>query len=50
MKKIIFATGNKAKLAQIRFVVEHFKLPIEVIGVKDFYNNYSSYEEIGDTV
>ena len=50
MKKIIFATGNKAKLAQIRFVVEHFKLPIEVIGVKDFYSNYTSYEEIGDTV
>lgn len=50
MKRIIFATGNKAKLAQIRFVVEHFKLPIEVIGVKDFYNNYASYEEIGDTV
>lgn len=50
MKKIIFATGNKAKLAQIRFVIEHFKLPIEVVGVKDFINNYTSYEEIGDTV
>lgn len=50
MKKIIFATGNKAKLAQIRFVIEHFKLPIEVVGVKDFFSNYTSYEEIGDTV
>ncbi|PIR96965.1 MAG: hypothetical protein COT91_03845 [Candidatus Doudnabacteria bacterium CG10_big_fil_rev_8_21_14_0_10_41_10] len=50
MKKVIFATVNKAKLAQIRFIVEHFKLPIEVIGIKDFYNNYPSYEEIGDTV
>ena len=50
MKKIIFATGNKAKLAQIRFVLEYFKLPIEIIRVKDFYNNYTSYEEIGDTV
>lgn len=50
MKKIIFATGNKAKLAQIRFVIEHFKLPIEVVGVKDFFSNYISYEEIGDTV
>lgn len=50
MKKIIFATGNKAKLAQIRFVIEHFKLPIEIIGVKDFFRDYTSYEEIGDTV
>lgn len=50
MKKIIFATGNKAKLAQIRFVIEHFELPIEVIGVKDFFSNYTSYEETGDTV
>ena len=50
MKKIVFATGNKAKLAQIRFVVEHFKLPIEVVGVKDFFSNYTPYEEIGDTV
>lgn len=50
MKKIIFATGNKAKLDQIRFVIEHFKLPIEVVGVKDFFSNYISYEEIGDAV
>lgn len=50
MKKIIFATGNKAKLTQIRFVIEHLKLPIEVVGVKDFFSNYISYEEIGDTV
>lgn len=50
MKKIIFATGNKAKLAQIRFVVEHLKLPIEVVGVKDFFSDYVSYEEIGNTV
>jgi XTP/dITP diphosphohydrolase len=50
MKKIIFATGNKSKLAQIRFVIEYYALPVEVIDVKDFYINYTSYEEIGDTV
>ena len=50
MQKIIFATGNKAKLAQIRFIIEHFKLPIEVIGVKDFFSNYIPYEELGETV
>ena len=50
MKEIIFATGNKSKLAQIRFVVENFKLPVKVTGVRDFFKNYASYEEIGDTV
>lgn len=50
MTEIIFATGNKAKLAQIRFIVEHFKLPMEVIGGKDFCGNCIPYEEIGDTV
>lgn len=50
MKKIIFATGNNAKLAQIRFVIGHLKLPIKVVGVKNFFSNYVSYEEIGDIV
>lgn len=50
MKKIIFATRNKAKLAQIRFVIKYLKLPIEVVGVKDFFRDYASYQEIGDTV
>ena len=50
MKEIIFATGNKAKLAQIRFAIKHLKLPIEVVGVKDFFSAYKSYDEIGDTV
>lgn len=50
MKKIIFATGNKSKIAQIKFIVEHFKFPIEVVGIKDFFSEYKSYDEIGDTV
>ncbi len=50
MKKIIFATGNKAKLAQVRFVIEYFKFPVEVIGGKEIFGSKSSYEEIGNTV
>jgi len=50
MKQIIFATGNKAKLAQIRFVVEHFKFPVEIVSGKEIYGDKAKYEEIGDTV
>ena len=50
MQKIIFATGNKAKLAQIRFIVEYFKFPLEIISGKKVFGDKVSYEEIGETV
>jgi len=50
MKKIIFATGNKAKLAQIKFIIEHFKFPVEIVNGKEFFGAKSAYEEIGETV
>lgn len=50
MKKIIFATGNKAKLAQIQFIVDHFKFPVEIINGKEIFGGKVSYDEIGDTV
>lgn len=50
MQKIIFATGNKAKLAQIKFIAEHFKFPVEIIGGKEVFGAKAAYEEIGDTV
>jgi len=50
MTKIIFATRNKAKLAQIRFVIDHFKFPVEVIGGKEIFGDKAVYEEIGETV
>jgi XTP/dITP diphosphohydrolase len=50
MRKIIFATGNKAKLAQIRFVVEYFKFPVEIVDGKEIFGSKASYEEIGDTI
>lgn len=50
MKKIIFATGNKAKLAQIQFIIEHFKFQVEIINGKEAFGSKVSYDEIGDTV
>jgi XTP/dITP diphosphohydrolase len=50
MKQIIFATGNKSKIAEMRFVVELFKLPIKVVGGREIYGDKAKYEEIGDTV
>ncbi|MBI4359775.1 MAG: hypothetical protein HY564_01620 [Candidatus Jacksonbacteria bacterium] len=50
MQEIIFATGNKAKLAQIRFIVEYFKFPVEIINGKEVFGAKVAYEEIGETV
>ncbi len=49
-KILIFATGNKAKLAQIRFVVEHLKLPVEIVNGREVYGDKIAYDEIGSTV
>ncbi len=50
MQQIIFATGNKAKLAQIKFIIEHFKFPVEIINGKEVFGAQAAYEEIGETV
>ena len=50
MQKIIFATGNKAKLVQIRFVIDHFRFPLEIIAGKEVFGTKAAYEEIGETV
>lgn len=50
MKKIIFVTGNRSKMEQLRFIVRHFKVPLEIISAREVYGESLSYEEIGDTV
>jgi Xanthosine triphosphate pyrophosphatase len=50
MKQIIFATGNKSKIAQMRFVVELFKLPIEIVSGREVCGDKAKYDEIGDAV
>lgn len=50
MKKLIFATGNKHKLAQMRFVAEHYGYPIEIISGRELYGDSIDYPETADTV
>lgn len=49
MNKIIFATGNKAKLAQIEFVKDFYRLPIQIIQGKNLYGIKAAYDEVGNT-
>jgi len=50
MQKIIFATGNGAKLAQLKFIINHFKYPIKVIGGKEVFRDKVAYDEMGENV
>ena len=47
---INFATTNKAKLAQMRFVVDRMKFPVRVMSAQEVFGTKAAYEEIGDTV
>ncbi len=50
MKEIIFATGNKGKLAQINFIVEHFNFPVKIVAIRERYYDYVPYDEVGVNV
>lgn len=50
MKKIIFATGNKAKIAQMQFIINFFNFPIKIIKGKEIFSEKASYEEMGNSV
>ena len=50
MRKIIFATDNKAKLDQINFIIDYFKFSIKIIEGREIFGGKAKYEEIGDTV
>jgi len=49
MKKIIFATGNQAKLNQALFVASSLGLEIEILNGKALYGAAADYDEIGDS-
>lgn len=50
MNEIFFATGNAAKLAQARFVVERLDLSVNVASARERFGDRAKYEEIGDAV
>ncbi len=50
MTEILFATGNAAKLAQARFIVEALRVPFHIASARERFGDVARYEEIGDTV
>jgi XTP/dITP diphosphohydrolase len=44
---LIFATTNRAKLAQLAFVIGHLNAPIRLISAVDHYGDAAAYEEKG---
>ncbi len=49
MKKIIFATGNSAKINQMNFVKEFIGSPLKIINGKEQYGDDSDYPETQET-
>ncbi len=48
MQTIIFATGNKAKLNQMRFVAQSLNLNVKIVSLKDLHQG-ADYEEMGNS-
>ncbi len=49
MAELIFATSNRAKLAQLAFVIEATRAPISLIPARDRFGEQAAYAERGDT-
>lgn len=49
MIEILFATGNPAKLAQLRFVAEALNVPIKIVSARQVYGAAALYPEVGST-
>lgn len=50
MRELLFATGNQAKLSQLRFVAERLSKPVTVVSGRERYGDKARYEEEGETV
>jgi XTP/dITP diphosphohydrolase len=46
---LYFATGNSAKLGQIRYVIERANLPVIVMPAGERFGDKAKYDEIGST-
>jgi XTP/dITP diphosphohydrolase len=47
--ELFFATTNPAKLAQLRFVVAHYRLAVDVIAAAERYGEAARYDEQGQS-
>jgi XTP/dITP diphosphohydrolase len=46
---LFFATGNGAKLAQLRWVAEHLGCDVRVVSARERFGDEARYEEVGAT-
>jgi XTP/dITP diphosphohydrolase len=47
--QIVFATGNSAKLAQLRYVIEHYDLGLTVVSAVSLFGDAGRYAEAGSS-
>ncbi|MFA5405977.1 MAG: non-canonical purine NTP pyrophosphatase [Candidatus Nanoarchaeia archaeon] len=47
MKRVLLATGNKFKLAQMQYVSDYYKMKIRVIPARDIFGALSKFDKMG---
>jgi len=47
MKRVLLATGNKFKLAQMQYVSDYYKMKIRVIPARDIFGALAKFDKIG---
>ncbi len=50
MENILFATGNRSKLAQLQFVAQFHNIPLTIENGKEYYGEDASYAEDGKQI
>jgi non-canonical purine NTP pyrophosphatase (RdgB/HAM1 family) len=49
MNRILLATGNKFKLAQMQYVSDYFKIGVRVLPARDIFGSLAKFDKIGVT-
>jgi len=49
MNRILLATGNKFKLAQMQFVSDHYKMGVRIVPARDIFGALAKFDKIGKT-
>lgn len=49
MKRILLATGNKFKLAQMQYVSDHFNIGVRVLPARDIFGSLAKFDKLGKT-
>ena len=49
MKRILLATSNKFKLAQMQYVSDYYKTGVRVVPARDIFGALSKFDKLGNT-